>query len=262
MNLGLDPTQVDWNDPSVEYLLKYFKMTTTDRDDKLESLMRSNNQMASEKEQMASKNKELEEGCSHLEAKCGRLIEMYNRLLDGAGNGVASGNPPEDPDAGSKTTPKQRPEGGRKSSYNVREFAGYPRPKPPARSENGHLRRDHVVHETMTADELACRKCRFTPSRPTATYTKTTEYLVDRQWQEAARVITRRYCKKCRRQQAARTGGVLPNEHYGINVMAQTVTLRCMIDSFERIRKIFHMFHGVLIPRYLVELNYDPGYPW
>ena len=31
--------------------------------------------------------------------------------------------------------------------------------------------------------------------------------------------------------------------------MAQTVTLRCMIDSFEKIRKIFHMFHGVLIPR-------------
>ena len=31
MNLGLDPTQVDWNDPSVEYLLKYFKMTMTDR---------------------------------------------------------------------------------------------------------------------------------------------------------------------------------------------------------------------------------------
>ena len=28
-----------------------------------------------------------------------------------------------------------------------------------------------------------------------------------------------------------------------------TVTLRCMIDSFEKIRKIFHMFHGVLIPR-------------
>ena len=112
MNLGLDPTRVDWNDPSVEYLLKYFKVTTADRDDKLESLMRSNSQMA-------SKNKELEERCSHLEAKYDRLIEMYNRLLDGAGNGVASGNPPEDPDAGSKTTPKQRPEGGRKGSYSA-----------------------------------------------------------------------------------------------------------------------------------------------
>ena len=258
-------------------MLKYFKMTMTDRDDKLESLTRSNNQLASEKEQLASekgqlasekgqlasekgqlasekeqmvsKNKELKERCSHLEAKYGRLIEMYNRLLDGAGNGAVSSNPPEDPDAGSKTTPKQRSDGGRRGSYNVREFAGYPRPKSPARGENGQPRRDHVVHETMTADELACRKCRFTLSQPTATYKKTTEDLVDRQWQETSWVITRRYCKKCRRQQAARTGGVLPNEHYGINVMAQTVTLRCMIDSFEKIRKIFHMFHGVLIPR-------------
>ena len=42
---------------------------------------------------------------------------------------------------------------------------------------------------------------------------------------------------------------MLPNEHDGINIMAQAVTLQCMIDSFEKIRKIFHMFHGVLIPR-------------
>ncbi len=41
---------------------------------------------------------------------------------------------------------------------------------------------------------------------------------------------------------------MLPNEHYGINIMAQAVTLRCMVDSFEKICKIFHMFHGVLIP--------------
>ena len=119
MNLGLDSTQVDWNDPSVEYLLRYFKMTMADRDDKLESLTRSNNQLASEKEQMVSKNKELDERCSHLEAKYDRLIEMYNRLLDGAGNGAVSSNPPEDPDAGSKTTPEQRPEGGRRNSYTV-----------------------------------------------------------------------------------------------------------------------------------------------
>ena len=52
-------------------MLKYFKMTMTDRDDKLESLMRSNNQLASEKEQMASKNKELEGKCSrHLGVFC------------------------------------------------------------------------------------------------------------------------------------------------------------------------------------------------
>ena len=88
---------------------------------------------------MVSKNKELEERCSHIEPKHDRLIEVYNRLLDGAGNDVVSGNPSEDPDAGSKTTPKQRPEGGRRSSYSVREFAGYRRPKPPA-SENDRPR--------------------------------------------------------------------------------------------------------------------------
>ena len=76
---------------------------------------------------MISRNKELEERCSHLEAKYDKLIEMYNGLLDGAGNGnVAPVNPPVDPDAGSKTTPKRHPEGGRRSSYNVREFVGYP----------------------------------------------------------------------------------------------------------------------------------------
>ena len=31
--------------------------------------------------------------------------------------------------------------------------------------------------------------------------------------------------------------------------MAQTATLRCMVDSFGKIRKLFCMFHGVRIPK-------------
>ena len=183
MTPGFDPTQVDWNNPGVEYLVKNFERIMADHRDEIMLLTKSNNQMASEKEQMASekeqmasekeqmasekeqmasRNKELEERCSHLEAKYDKLIEMYNGLLDGAGNGVGRDNPPTDSDAGSKTTPKRHPEGGRRSSYNVMEFVGYPRPKPPARSEADRPTRDHVVHETMTADELACRKCDYT----------------------------------------------------------------------------------------------------
>ena len=270
MTPGFDPTQVDWNNPGVEYLMKNFERIMADHRDEIMLLTKSNNQMASEKEQMASekeqmasekeqmasekeqmasRNKELEERCSHLEAKYDKLIEVYNKLLDGAGNGITPDNPPADSDAGSKTMPKRHPKDGRRSSYNVREFTGYPRPKPPARSEAGRPTRDHVVHETATADELACRKCDYVLSAPTAEYEKTTEDLVDHRWQETSWTIIRRYCKKCRKQQAAWTDGVLPNEHYGINIMAQAVTLRCMVDSFEKIRKIFHMFHGVLIPR-------------
>ena len=54
---------------------------------------------------MVSKNKELEERCSHLEAKYDRLIEMYNMLLDGAGNGAVSGNPRRIP----TQDPRRRP---------------------------------------------------------------------------------------------------------------------------------------------------------
>ena len=199
MTPGFDPTQVDWNNPGVEYLMKNFERTGADHRDEIMSLTKSNNQLTSEKEHLASKNKELEERCSHLEAKYDKLIEMYNGLLDGAGNGITPDNPPVDPDAGSKTTPKRHPEGGRRSSYNVREFVGYPRPKPPARSEAGRPAREHVVHETMTADELACRKCDCTLSAPTAKYEKTTEDLVDHRWQETVWKIIRRYCKKCRK---------------------------------------------------------------
>ena len=67
---------------------------------------------------------------------------MYNRLLDGADNGVASDNPSMDPDAGSKMMPKRHPEGDRRNSYNVRELVEYPQPKPPARSEDGRPTRD------------------------------------------------------------------------------------------------------------------------
>ena len=109
MTPGFDPTQVDWNNPDVEYLMKDFERTMVDYRDEIMSLTKSNNQLASEKEQIASRNKELEERCSHLEAKYDRPIEMYNRLLGGACNGIAPDNPPVDPDAVSKTIPKRHP---------------------------------------------------------------------------------------------------------------------------------------------------------
>ena len=169
MTPGFDPTQVDWNNPDVEYLMKNFERAIADRRDEIVLLTKSNNQLASEKEQMASMNMELEERCLHLETKYDKLIEMYNKLRDGAGSGAVSGNTSKDSDAGSGTMAKQHSGDRRRSSYNVRSFPEYPRPKSTARSEDNLLRRDHVVHEMMTADELVCRTCGSTLSKPTAT---------------------------------------------------------------------------------------------
>lgn len=173
------------------------------------------------KKPMASKIKKQEERCSHLEAKYDKLIEMYSSLLDGAGSGIVPDNPAEDHDAGFNTIPRRHPKGGRRNIYSVMEFARYLLPKPLARSKDGRPVRDHAAHETMTVDEHACRKCSFPLSMPTAKYEKTTEDLVNRQWQKTSWEIIWRYCKKCRRQQTVRTDGVLPNEHYRINIRIQ-----------------------------------------
>ena len=49
MTPGFDPTQVDWNNPDVEYLMKDFERTMADYRDEIMSLTKSNNQLASEK---------------------------------------------------------------------------------------------------------------------------------------------------------------------------------------------------------------------
>ena len=131
---------------------------------------------------MSFKIKELEERFSHLEAKYDKLIEMYNSLLDGAGSDIVLDNLQEDPDAGFNTIPRRHHEGGRRSNYSMMEFARYLIPNTSARSKDDRPVRDHAAHETMTVDELVCRKCSFLLSLPTAKYEKTTEDLVNRQW--------------------------------------------------------------------------------
>ena len=47
MTLWFDPTQADWNNPCVEYLVKNFEKVITDRRDKIMSLTKPNNQIFS-----------------------------------------------------------------------------------------------------------------------------------------------------------------------------------------------------------------------
>ena len=208
MTPGSDPTQVDWNNPDVEYLMKNFEIPMADRRDEIVSLTRSNNQAASEKGHLVSKNKELEERCLHLEAKYDKLIEMYAKIRYDAGNDAATGNTPKNSDAESSTTSKQRSRDSKKSSYNVRIFTWHPWHKPHARNEDGRPRGDRVVHEMVTADGLvcvcvcvcACCTCDSAPSSSVAAYPNTTKDPVNCPWQKTVWKITRRYCKKCRRQ--------------------------------------------------------------
>ena len=228
MTPDFDPTRVDWNNPDVEYLMKHFKAVMTSRDDETAALTRS--------------NEELRRAYGELEAKYEALVAMYDQLA-GGGGAAGSGAP-----AGSDDGPREDP--ARRRSYNVRKYHGYPRPKPPSGLDaDPPPPRGAVGRGTTTADDRFCRTCGDPLSWPTAEYGKVTEDSAGSRWQVTSWTVTRRYCRRCGVQQSSRPAGVLPGEHYGIDVMSKVVTLRCMIDSFDKIRDIIGLFYGARIPR-------------
>ena len=57
---GLDPTKVDWNSPSVVYLLKCFETVTKVRDERIGQLEKQIAQLREENDQLKMHNK----GCN------------------------------------------------------------------------------------------------------------------------------------------------------------------------------------------------------
>ena len=93
---GLDPAKVDWNNPSVVYLIKYFETATKARDEEIDQLKKQIAQLIEENDQS--------------EKQIAQLIEENDQLK----RRIKGGN------ASKGTT-------GNKRSYNVRKFKGYPR---------------------------------------------------------------------------------------------------------------------------------------
>ena len=80
MTPGFDPTQVDWNNPGVEYLMKNFERIMADHRDEIMSLTKSNNQLTSEKEQMASEKEQMaseKEQMASEKGKCSRGLTHF-----------------------------------------------------------------------------------------------------------------------------------------------------------------------------------------
>ena len=79
---------------------------------------------------------------------------------------------------------------------------------------------------TATADDRFCCTCGDPLSAPTAEYGKVTEDSAGARWQATHWTVTRRYCRRCGRQQSSQPDGVLPGEHYGTGIMSKVATLR------------------------------------
>ena len=211
---GLDPTKVDWNNSSVVYLMKYFEAATKARDEEIEQLKKQTEQL---KKQIAY------------------LIEENDQLKKHNKGGNASKG----------TT-------GNKRSYNVRNFKGYPRTAKSSKktkNRSSHRRPEPKIDVEMDADQTQCPQCGCALSDPIEIYNRVSEDLIDFKWTATRWTVTRRYCKNCDRQRTPTLDGVRPKEHFGVAIMAQVATMRCMNISFGKIKYLMAIFHGVDISK-------------
>ena len=143
--------------------------------------------------------------------------------------------------------------GGRRSrksrSYNAREFKGYPRPENYSKrrrpADTGDNAGAYAIQGTARLEY--CPGCGGRLPESGATYGRTTEDAIGGRWTKTEWDVARRYCKKCARQYSAVPDGVLPGEHFGVNVMSQVCCMRCLAIPHEKIAKIIHMPYGRFI---------------
>ena len=136
-----------------------------------------------------------------------------------------------------------------RQSYNVREYKDYPNYKPDNTNKEPTKPRKIVIINTKVADDLYCPTCGAKLSNPTEKYCKTTEDLNDGKITGTEWTVVRRYCKKCGKQKTSVPDGVLPREHYGINIMSMVILLKCMLVSFDGAQEFINAVYGVKIPK-------------
>ena len=218
---GLDPTKVDWNNPSVVYLIKYFETATKARDEEIDQLKKQIAQLIEENDQS--------------EKQIAQLIEENDQLK----RRIKGGN------ASKGTT-------GNKRSYNVRKFKGYPRTAKSSKktkNRSSHRRPEPKIGVERDADQTQCPQCGCALSDPIEIYNRVSEDLIDFKWTATRWTVTRRYCKNCDKQRTPTLDGVRPKEHFGVAIMAQAATMRCMNISFGKIKYLMAMFYGVDISK-------------
>ena len=103
----------------------------------------------------------------------------------------------------------------------------------------------HTIQETVTLKY--CPECGERMPESDVSYDRTTEDSIDGRWTRTNWKVKRHYCRVCDCQYSASPEGVLPGEHFGINVMSQVSCMRCLAIPHEKIGKIIHMLYGRFI---------------
>jgi len=118
-------------------------------------------------------------------------------------------------------------------------------------SQSNHSRKSRNkptrVDSTITVDQKTCSRCGTHLSEPTDTYERIVEDIVPARIIVTKYVITRRYCRNCKRQVSGATYNALPNERFGLRLMVLTVSLKLLGLSYQKISCLLKMLFGLHI---------------
>jgi len=117
-------------------------------------------------------------------------------------------------------------------------------------SKSNHARksRNKPAHmdSTMPVDQKVCSRCGSTHlSEPTDTYTRLVEDIVPARIIVTKYVITRRYCRNCKRQVSGIVYDALANERFGLRLMLLIVSLKLLGLSYQKISGLLEMLFGL-----------------
>ena len=107
-------------------------------------------------------------------------------------------------------------------------------------SKSNHARKSRsrptYIDSTVTVDNKVCSRCGSTHmSEPTDTYTRIVEDIIPARIIVTRYIITRRYCRNCRRQVSGAVYDALPNERFGLRLMLLIVSLKLLGLSYQKI---------------------------
>jgi len=116
------------------------------------------------------------------------------------------------------------------------------------KSKHARKSRNRPTHidNTVTVDQKVCSRCGSTHlSEPTDTYTRLVEDIVPARIIVTKYIITRRYCRNCKRQVAGAVYDALANERFGLRLMLLIVSLKLLGLSYQKISGLLKMLFGL-----------------
>lgn len=123
--------------------------------------------------------------------------------------------------------------------------------KKPSKSNHQRKTRNKPIHpgRTVTVDQKRCNICGspHLSEKPTDTYDRTVEDIIPARIITTRYIITRRYCRNCRRQVSGTVPGALPNERFGLRLMILVVSLKLLGLSYQKISHLLYMIFGLYV---------------